>query len=330
MEPFAHDDRSARRWARRPGKTRIKANANRSVKTHCRNGTLTASDVTLLAMLLAIFALLLGIRVTGSSDCPTPLQVEQAYAAMAAPRSEQRGHHVRIEVVADEVVMSMTSPQGTQVGERRLPRTDVCEDLAAAFAVSLATWQHDVPFTYSPALAELIETPSEPEIVSWNLGFGMGAGATAVLDLPLWRALVLARWRATAAGSIRMSLAMGGEQSLSLGAGQARWRRTSLGVGWEHAVGRSPNISLFGSAIVAWLQVRGEGFMSNRSDGALDPGAELGVHWLLHRFSSSNLWVDGGAAVWPRAHQVLTPADQPVASLPISELFVRLGLSSGP
>lgn len=278
----------------------------------------------------AVFVLLLdgsGIQVAGTSDCPTPLQVEQAYAALATVSA--RNDKARFEVVGDEVVMHVTSSQGFVLGEKRLQRSQKCEDLASAFALSLATLQNEVAYANSPTLAEQTPAPVRVPPRWWNVGLAVGIASTAKLSSPALRVLLLGRWQATRAGALRASLGTGSEQSLALGPGQARWSRSILALGWDQEVLHTPRLSLFGAALLAWLQVRGEGFVSNRDSAVFDPGFEFGGHGLVHRFAALDLWMEAGAAVWPRGHHVVTPAENPTKSLPITELFLRLGLAVG-
>lgn len=280
----------------------------------------------------AIFAPLLllwgaNVTVRGQTDCPSPVQVETALQALPPVFDPASANVLDLANDNDAVVARLISAAGLPLGEKRLPRGAPCEDMAAAIALSVATWQSDVHTTYTPRLLDwAAPKPPETTVRAWSVGVGVGAGGSVDPTAGGLQALVVGLRQLTSAGSVRFAVAGELHKQMSLGVANVQWRRTALALGWQQRILGANGLSLFTDVQLAWLQINGEGFVTNRSDATLDPGFELGVRAELLS-TRVPLWAELGASMWPRGHKVMTPADMPVRALPVVEAFLRVGVA---
>jgi hypothetical protein len=307
-----------------------------------------------------------GVRVEGSSACPTAAGVASHLAHLlpgssAAAAGESAGpddtaaDHVRLTDDGGDVLVVLTRPGEGTVGTRRFPRTYDCESLASAIAVSVAVWASDVhpeyatarltapPDTTNPLGLTAQPSPAPAPLAraahdSWRWGAGLALGLGGSIDVPAAAgALVVNAWSRPplASTALRAELEAQSERDLAVQAGHGAWRRFSLGVGLERTLARGTDTSgsgwlrAFGTARVALLQLRGDGFAVNHEDRVADLGASVGLRAVRAQGSWAS-WVELATALWPIGQDLLVnPGASTSRRLPVLEAFARVGWGWG-
>lgn len=127
----------------------------------------------------------------------------------------------------------------------------------------------------------------------------------------------------------RLALAVTGPRALSLGDGEVTWMRAWLALGgaWRFTPPRLL-VDLHAEALLALLDVGGQGFAVTRGELDVDPGLGGGVRagyplgpWLL--------FVDLSAAGWLRTQRAAVAGLGDTATLPRWELLLGLGAALG-
>jgi hypothetical protein len=85
------------------------------------------------------------VTVTGKTDCPTAAEVTARLGDLLSRRADGGGADIA-ELRADDVAIRLTlrTAQGKAMGQRTLPRTFSCAELADAIGVVLKTWETDI------------------------------------------------------------------------------------------------------------------------------------------------------------------------------------------
>ena len=317
----------------------------------------------LVGVLPGLVLLAAGVRVEGSSGCPTAASVASHLAHLlpgssAATAAGENGgpddaaaDRVRLTDDGGDVLVVLTRPGEGTVGTRRFPRTYDCESLASAIAVSVTVWASDVHPDYAAArLAARSDTTNplgltaQPNPLaraahdSWRWGAGLALGLGGSIDVPAAAgALVVNLWSRPplASTALRAELEAQSERDLAVQAGHGAWRRFSLGVGLERTLARGTDTSgsgwlrAFGTARVALLQLRGDGFAVNHEDRVADAGASVGLRAVRAQGSWAS-WVELATALWPIGHDLLVNAGASSSRrLPVLEAFARVGWGWG-
>jgi hypothetical protein len=276
--------------------------------------------VFLTALLLVVDVITPGVRVTGSATCPAPAAIERRLAQLPAGKAaDESARTVSVERDASgEVVLRLGAGQE----ERRLPGNQPCEQLAAAAAVTIATWlmasSAEAPASAPPSVQApapppaVLKEPQEPEEPTADLGVGGSASFAPAWAPGMVARGVIASWTAFAAWEA--------PRRMALGEGRVRWWRASGGVGLQWASWRGGlGVQLHLEAAAAWIALAGEGFEQNHDDGGLSPGATAGVRFLFAGRRHFAPWVDLTLAAWPLGQRATAPGAE--------EVVPRLGLA---
>jgi hypothetical protein len=294
------------------------------------------------------------VTVEGSTSCPRPGAVaERLEQLLPLGRPDDLPDRAQLRQDGDDLVVLLRGGDGALLGVRRWPRTFECNDLAAAIAVSIAAWDSDIHPEFSAELAATATAPivSEAPVATetlappprrprgpWTLEAGVALGLGGAVDAPAAAGdLVLPVWlRLPFAGTwLRAELEAQSTRQVTLPGGDARWRRWAGGLGIERGVsfdsGRSSSqrVTWFGLARVARLDLRGEGFVQNRSVQVLDAGATAGLR-LARAVGRWLWWAEVAASIWPLRQDATELGSSASQRLPSTEAFLRLGAGVGP
>ena len=227
--------------------------------------------------------------------------------------------------------LRLAGADGTVIGQRDLPLSDRCDELAETVAVLLASWKSDP----HPGIPPIAETPviARPAPAS--------GGATSGLELQLGAGGGVALLGGTAAS---------GRLELGLSSIQSHWqgrigfvgetaRQTALGPGqvhWRHSMGTvllvwrtlNPNwlVSADAGPLLGFATLSGQGFAQNQQQNSfefgLDAGLRAGRRW--RRFT---LWVDLRGESWLERQRAMVTGSATTMTLSPWDLAVTLGLS---
>ena len=226
--------------------------------------------------------------------------------------------------------LRLASADGSLVGQRDLPISDRCDELAETVAVLLASWESNPhagipPIEDPPAIAK--STPESASATSGlELQLGVGAGA-ALLN--------------GAAASGRLEMGLGSLQSHWQGrigfAGQTA-RQTALAPGqvsWRHSmamvslVWRTLNPNWLVSAdigpLLGFATLSGQDFAVNQQQNSFEFGLEAGLR-AGRRWRRFTLWVDLRGESWRQRQRAVVTGTAPLALDPW-DLAATLGLS---
>ena len=266
-------------------------------------------------------AVLLAQQLAGVTVCPTPDDVRTQLRALVGDEGD-RGTIGRLVDEPGGVRLMLDDADGRRLGERLLPPSTDCRALAAAAAVSLATWQGRIDAGVSE--------PARESPIHWAVGAG-GSLSAAPAGPDLGGALgvaLLARLRGSGPLAGQLLLERQAERAFALGAGEVRARRTSVGLGVElgDRVGR---IRVAAQALVigARLSLRGSGYGSDRADQAWDLGLGAGARLLVG--APMFAWIDIGGRYWPRPRAATIAPAGGSLDLPAIEAGLIAGVGFG-
>jgi hypothetical protein len=144
-----------------------------------------------------------GLTLTGESSCPTIAEIERRVEEVGAP-AQTAATAVRVSHIEGLVWLELLDAEGKVLAMRELPEKESYDDLAAAAAVIIATWQSDLnprtspgmelprpaPVTTpAPAIAAQPAPPAAPPRPAF-LGFGLLASTRASAQRPNMEGLV--------------------------------------------------------------------------------------------------------------------------------------------
>jgi hypothetical protein len=246
----------------------------------------------------AALAMVLGaaIAVRGAARCPTAAEVSDALAALSPPGgTPATGDWADIAPDGDSVRVRLLQADGTLLAEKRLVAGS-CRQQAETAAVVLAAWASqfhpEVAFSFetapparsTPAAGPptLVATPSPPaprDRAPLVLAAGAGVLASVQGDSLAPAGTIEARLAAAQSGwGARLAFRATGTHRLTLGPGDAAWRRVGVSAG---VLRRQAWRRVFAEAAVdvvsGLLFVEGDGYSVGRSARSLDVGAEAGA-----------------------------------------------------
>jgi len=294
-------------------------------------------------VLPGLILLAAGVRIDGSSACPTAARVASYLAPLlpgasvtvadgesagADPRAndESTDRASLTDEGADVLIVLTRTGEGT-VGTRRFPRSYACDGLASAIAVSVAVWASDVHPDY--AAARLTATPETTDPVRlsarpgpataapvslaserWRWGAGLALGVGGSLDVPAAAGDLLVNvWSRPprASTALRAELEAQSERDLAVRDGHGAWRRFALGLGLERTLARGTDTSGAG-----WLRGFATGrvaLLQLRGDGFAinhrERVADLGASLGLRAVHAHGAW-----ASWVELSTALWPIGQ--------------------
>jgi len=302
------------------------------------------------AILLASLWLAQGplVTVEGDASCPTAADVATRVMALLPPRETDDAPDVaRLAERGEALLLTLTRPDGTSLGERALDRGFPCADLAGAAAVVIATWESDVhaefraaPLPARPEAAPAV-TPAVVVAVAppprAAAAFDLGAAVVGSLAPssagagPALGALVVASWIPSRARvGVRLALGATTEREVPLGTGHVRWRRITPALGPTLRLASATRpwaVDLHAEALLAWVTAAGEGFASNHNSGSFDPGVGVGTRLLWRRGGVTFPWLELAGAGWLGPQTAYATPGTASIVLPRIEVTLALGLS---
>ena len=227
--------------------------------------------------------------------------------------------------------LRLVGTDGVVTGQRDLPLSDRCDELAETIAVLLASWESS-PQTEIPPIPEapVIAKPtpvSADENHRFELQLGAGVGAALV---------------GGTAASGRLEIGLGSLQSHWQGrigfAGQTA-RQDALAPGqvsWQHSmaavslVWRTLNplwlVSADIGAVLGFATLSGQDFAVNQQQNSFEYGLEAGLR-AGRRWRRFTLWVDLRGEAWRRQQRAVVSGGTAPLALDPWDLAATLGLS---
>jgi hypothetical protein len=226
--------------------------------------------------------------------------------------------------------LRLVDADGALIGQRDLPLSESCVELAETIAVLLASWESS-PHTEIPPIPETVIAKPTPVSADANhrfeLQFGAGVGTALV---------------GGTAASGRLEIGLGSLQSHWQGrigfAGQTA-RQTALAPGqvsWRHSmataslVWRTLNPSWLVSADIGPLlgvaTLSGQEFPVNQKQNSFEYGLEAGLR-AGRRWRRFTLWVDLRAEAWRQQQRAVVSGGAAPLTLAPWDLAATLGLS---
>jgi hypothetical protein len=285
------------------------------------------------------------VAIGGDSACPTPAQVAAELRALGG-RPVAPGEMVRLDSDGDGLALTLRSPAGETVAQRRLARAGAsCGDLAAAAAVVVASWLAEVPSTAPPLPPGTANRPASPN-----------ADGPAAAPSPMLAARAPARGvrydaAALFVASLDPAFAAGGLVDVTLGPARSRWAahlgllgtttraqpigtesadwtRAALFVGPRLRLARGAWLVDFDAGVaLALLYARGSGFATDRVSYNVDPGLSGGIR-AGARLGPVAPFIGVGVAGWLRRQQLDVDGGA-TASLPQWDLMLSAGVAIG-
>jgi len=312
----------------------------------------------MLVEVLPALLLAAAVQVEGNTTCPRPDQVASRLGALlvtpdagpAEKEREQAAERARLDEDGGDLVVLLEGSTGDVLGTRRFSRSDACEDLAAAVAVSLAVWLSDVHPSYTtahltpPARAaapaadvQVVAPRATPQAeATWGAGVALGLGSAVDVPAAVADGVATAWLRLGASRNALRGEAEGmSRRELTVQGGKGEWRRWILGLGLERTLTAAPDgagagwLRGFATARVAWLDLDGVGFAVNHRTRVLDPGASAGLR-AAWRHGSWGSWVELALSLWPIGHDaVVASASGQAQRLPALDVLLRVGAGWG-
>lgn len=254
--------------------------------------------------------------------------------------------------------VELRSADSTLIGERTLPATGSCDELAQAAAVVISTWLSDVHPDFAGALPERVPEPEAPPAapppapkpepaarakpktaeppalarstrLRWDLALGVGGDLTGGRFTVALPATLGCELLDTGFGVQVMTIVTPSRHD-PLFTGQVGWRRWPLGVGptWRTGGPRltgelSPGVAL------GWLHVAGQHFDHNVSRDAVAWGgyfnarvSSRGRHWGVFGLAD--------AQFYPMKADVYVSGVQPAWPVPRWSLVLAAGVDFSP
>jgi hypothetical protein len=227
--------------------------------------------------------------------------------------------------------LRLVGTDGVVTGQRDLPLSDRCDELAETIAVLLASWESSPqteipPIPEAPVIAK--PTPVSTEASHrFELQLGAGVGAALV---------------GGTAASGRLEMGLGSLQSHWQGrigfAGQtARQNALAPGqVSWQHSmaavslVWRTLNplwlVSADIGAVLGFATLSGQDFAVNQQQNSFEYGLEAGLR-AGRRWRRFTLWVDLRGEAWRRQQRAVVSGGTAPLALDPWDLAATLGLS---
>lgn len=292
------------------------------------------TSVSSLCLLMPVATVVVG----GETTCPTPARVAEKLRAMSegegrAALSPAPGRTAVLSRNKAGLVVTLRSADDDVLAQRQFEARASCEDLAAAAAVVVASWEGElrsegIEGISSFALKDAPVLPPSPRPagrLTVDVGAAVELNRAGSSSAP-------GAWALASVGRrdrpLRLAVALfsQAQHALALGTGEARWRRTGLAIGprLESQRGRAW-AAVEVSAYAGYLQLEGQGQGQNQRDVAWDAGAmsALRLGW---RWKHASPWLSFGGSISPITRVVVVePATE--SRLPAFALSLMAGFS---
>jgi hypothetical protein len=251
------------------------------------------------------------------AGCPSGAEVETALASLlTSPETPpERRDVATLERRPDRLRIELADPEGAVIGERTLPASASCAELARMTAIVIASWESDVhpEFVRQPVeIARAAPTPSaETERLASATtlptlsraaydvdgGITLGQSDTLAAGASLggaWfpRGVGLGVWILGAADA---------ERTIAVGAHDARWRRWMASVELARRWARGDVVvDPHAGLTLGWIATEGVDYTQNLSASTVSLGGTAGLRagrWVARRAA---LWIDLRGFYFPR------------------------------
>jgi hypothetical protein len=274
-----------------------------------------------------------GLAFRGDETCPSPGEVERAFAEIdRRPAGEPAGREpVVVEIAASPpgALLRFFGGDGGLVGERRLPPELPCDDRARAAAVIIAARLTRLPGepVKPPRLPALEATVAASVPRPWGpelevAAQGALAGSSAAGGAQIGAAL------AGGAGVLRMGLLYLTPHHVRVGAGEAAWSRLALALGYGRRAGwgaSTGEVSVNG--VLSALRIEGRDFRQNERHIAVHPGAAIAARLGRRVGPRLQLWAGVTLAGWLRRQELFVRDGAGQAAVPRLEALGALGVT---
>ncbi len=273
--------------------------------------------------------------VSGSGKCPAAADV-QARLNLLVSGGDQQAESYSAHLVRerDTITITLKDVDAQIIASRTLSQKASCEDLVAAAAVIIATWEVELRgrgnlSLWQPVVPTL--TLAQPATTTtttprWSIGGGFGYAFASDSPAPgLW--LHAARRREQRRLQWHAAFATNHAYRITLGQGDAEWSRIGAFVG--PALGtlskRYPGeLALLAGA--SWLLMRGVDQVENKADFAVDPEVRLLVR-IGVRLGNTVPWLAGMLVARPLQRTLALEPGTIDRKMSILEVGVIAGLS---
>jgi hypothetical protein len=287
------------------------------------------------------------VDVVGDGDCPASADVRHRLAELipATNGGPEPLRRARLSRSEKGLHVELLSAGGERMAERDLGVDASCDDLAAASAVIIATWEAELdprlttprvslrtpPRQTTPVTTAVRATPPPPQSPpSFDLGLALMASLTGGEVAPGARVgawIAPGGWRLGLGAAVSATTAR--SEPVGPGPAAARWTRYALGAGPEarFAIGRMM-VGAHARALAALLRVEGVGLPTTASDSTAQFGTGAGVH-VGRPWGNATPWIGADLLFWPGRDRLEISGLAARGELPRLELQLALGLSIG-
>jgi hypothetical protein len=284
------------------------------------------------------------LELGGDSECPTIGEIARHLEAMPPSEGPSAPAFVQVSSVEGRVRLELHGANGKVLASRDLDAAATCDDLAAAAAVVVATWQNDLDPKASlpvelpaappapapaPAVVAVVEPPPPPRPRGVLVGLGLlasaaegaiapGAKLRASVDVgPSWLSA-----GAVAGGTTSRAADVGDR------AGAATWTRGWLGAGPEIHAGFAPRVEAHLLGLVGVLHVAGVDLPQASSDTMFDLGVGGGVS-IVNWVGNAAVWLGVDLLTWPGRQRLIIQGLPDEGLLPTMDLQLSAGIALG-
>jgi hypothetical protein len=278
------------------------------------------------------------VEVHSATACPSseaitarllPLLPGEASKTSLADQADLKGSQGEI---SGPLRLRLASADGTLIGQREIPRSDHCDELAETVAVLLASWESNPhaaipPMAEAPVIAKPTPaSPGAPTGLELQLGAGGGAallgGTAASGRLELGLSSLRSHWQG------RIGLAAQTSRQTALAPGQVHWRHSMATVS---LVLRTLNpdwlLSADAAPLLGFATLSGQGFDVNQQQNSLEFGLDAGLRAGL-RWRRFILWADLRGESWLQRQRARVTGSDGAMALARWDLAATLGLSA--
>jgi hypothetical protein len=285
-------------------------------------------------MLCALVMAGLAVIIEGDTTCPSAARVSDAVVSLLTGlEARTEPHRVRLAERDGGVEVVLSSGPARVLQTRTFPRGSSCEDLAAAIAVVIATWEVELSGAVSvevesSRIATFAGAPSVVVPTAPRTTLGVGLAALGSLDREgavagmLGEAVV-----ARGPWALRLAAMTAMRRHTDLAPGSVHWRRSALALGVHRRILRSRRwaIEAGADAVLGMVAASGDGFTEDRSSFSAAPGIAPRVRATLHD-GRLGWFLEVSDWIWLRRGQLGVTGLNGSADLPRHEVRGALGI----
>jgi hypothetical protein len=280
------------------------------------------------------------LEIGGDCDCPSPEAIASRVAALApAVDSARPPTFVEVSRAGGNVRLELRGGDGKVLASRVIEGAAGCEDLAAAAAVVIATWQNDLdpkaalgvdlPPTAPPEPPTPTLVASAPPLRPRPAMVGVGILASAA-DAHLAPGATVRASVDFERFGLGATLGATPPRTIDVGAlpNAATWTRGWLGAGPELHSGAATRVEGHLHGLAGLLRVAGAEVPEPASDTKLDLGVGVGLgvsRWV----GNAAVWFGVDLLAWPGRQQLIIQGLQDRGRLPTFDLQLAAGLALG-